>query len=572
MSSIFASASGSSSGSSSVPVDSETSSETCSAVSTDDTSEIELPEILEIAFLNDRLKLPENAGERKNSLLYPNSIGYKKWDFCLPTISGEKRFERACVPSESVRETFLGLFPFLRAPLESGKIIVAGGCLTTLIQKLSDPSFVPEKRKYKIYHAIKDADIFFVGVNQEEAMKIIESVYHGIREFEINGEKNRSILFCRSKNAISLNAEFSEKVGSMYYNVGFQIQFILRLYEDTSQVLFGFDLGSSMVALSYSKQQQNICLTTNSFGLYCLEHRINVVIPAYRSTTFEKRLRKYNLRGYQIVLPNLNVPGVRGFLKENPTGGLITLPFAKILLLDGPYVRPSESGPSEVEPEKSSPNEIFGVFYPREKVYGSDYQGFQPQSYFSSLENVVRFVKTYGTGENKKWENFGPCFCALMKQEEENAFQIALQESLAPVLANPEYVRSLMTSVYYKESKLIKMNIFSCKRILPEAIIEHIQKGTIEKYLEDNYYNPIVEEIVQHFNHIYNLHMSEVKWEIQDPAKQVCGSFNPRVSEPGEYYGEWYTERLGQYEEEDEEDDFTDTDSSWDNSDGEREE
>jgi hypothetical protein len=83
------------------------------------------------------------------------------------------------------------------------------------------------------------------------------------------------------------------------------IQIILRCYKTMSEIIHGFDLGSSAMCFDGNE----VYLT--GLGKYCLENMVNIFDHTRRSTTYEKRLIKNFDDGFQIVLPNLDLAKLR---------------------------------------------------------------------------------------------------------------------------------------------------------------------------------------------------------------------------------------------------------------------
>jgi len=80
----------------------------------------------------------------------------------------------------------------------------------------------------------------------------------------------------------------------------YKIQFIMRLYKSVSEILHGFDLGSSAVGFDGSQ----VYLTTLS--KYSYENMVNIIDTTRRSTTYEKRLSKYFYFGFDIIVPHFD--------------------------------------------------------------------------------------------------------------------------------------------------------------------------------------------------------------------------------------------------------------------------
>lgn len=78
-----------------------------------------------------------------------------------------------------------------------------------------------------------------------------------------------------------------------------KLQIILRAYPSVSAILHGFDVPACCIAYDGAIARMTY------LAAYAHMFRVNVVVPAYRSTTYERRLLKYFDRGYALVLPHL---------------------------------------------------------------------------------------------------------------------------------------------------------------------------------------------------------------------------------------------------------------------------
>lgn len=79
-------------------------------------------------------------------------------------------------------------------------------------------------------------------------------------------------------------------------------QIILRAFPSVSALLHGFDVPACCAAFDGRTAR------VTTLGLHAQRFRVNLVNPAYRSTTYERRLVKYFLRGYALGLVGL-APG-----------------------------------------------------------------------------------------------------------------------------------------------------------------------------------------------------------------------------------------------------------------------
>jgi hypothetical protein len=81
-----------------------------------------------------------------------------------------------------------------------------------------------------------------------------------------------------------------------------KIQIILRVYKSISQILHGFDLGSSCVAYDGNT------VYFTSIGKFAYQYGYNIIDLEKRSTSYEYRLRKYFARGFDIIMPQFQMP------------------------------------------------------------------------------------------------------------------------------------------------------------------------------------------------------------------------------------------------------------------------
>jgi len=104
-----------------------------------------------------------------------------------------------------------------------------------------------------------------------------------------------------------------------------KIQVVLRHYATKSEILHGFDLGASAAGFD----GQHVRLT--ELARFAYEYGYNIVDTTRRSTTYEARLSKYIDRGFDLILPRLNIKSLsRRNLKYNlvEVADLPLMPFA----------------------------------------------------------------------------------------------------------------------------------------------------------------------------------------------------------------------------------------------------
>lgn len=90
------------------------------------------------------------------------------------------------------------------------------------------------------------------------------------------------------------------KLAASYDNV-IKIQIVFRCYSSIGEIIKGFDLGSSAIASNGND------VLLSQLGAFCYSRGVNIFDASRVSTTYEKRLRKYADRGFNVILPELDV-------------------------------------------------------------------------------------------------------------------------------------------------------------------------------------------------------------------------------------------------------------------------
>lgn len=121
-------------------------------------------------------------------------------------------------------------------------------------------------------------------------------------------EKKLLDKFVKGKNYVNFTIVLGNRfdIDSIFVN----IQLILRVYNTLSEIIHGFDLGSSAVGYD----GENVYFTTLSKFAY--EFGENIADPSRRSTTYGKRIEKYTRYGFPIILPHLDIEQIKRDLKE----------------------------------------------------------------------------------------------------------------------------------------------------------------------------------------------------------------------------------------------------------------
>jgi hypothetical protein len=160
----------------------------------------------------------------------------------------------------------------------SGHLIIAGGCVLTALHRNCTTE--------------QDCDIFFVSDKYEA---ILFKAIAFIKDQWLVRCPKGSVELVRSDHAITVH--LCRKPGDDEVQT---YQFVLRAYPSAAHVLGGFDIQPAAVCYDGKR------ITGTEFGFWSACVGVVVVDTTRRSTTYERRLKKYSER-CMVVLPGLDI-------------------------------------------------------------------------------------------------------------------------------------------------------------------------------------------------------------------------------------------------------------------------
>jgi len=226
-----------------------------------------------------------------------STLADSQWDYSLPTLvanmDGTYRTNDLLTDVGKFRQAFYAQHPILSG-IDLTNLLIAGGCVGHHVRS-------PYNKTYE-----GDIDVFVYGLSELQATNRVRSFTkalnaRGREMLKMRDKNDRKIyysdpFFIKSENCITL---------TFGGNLSIKIQIILRLYTTKSEILHGFDMGSS--AVGFDGQQ----VYFTGLGKLAYECQCNVVDTTRRSNTYENRLQKYYERGFKIVLPHLDMSKLR---------------------------------------------------------------------------------------------------------------------------------------------------------------------------------------------------------------------------------------------------------------------
>jgi ankyrin repeat protein len=192
----------------------------------------------------------------------------------------------------STKEEFLDNFEIftegLLTCLDWNNVLLAGGSALAMLTKL--PSNVQtDEQKRKYYHDTKysksDIDLYIYGLDEYHATQKLYQIYEDIKK----------VLSCecvciRSARAITIVSQYPYR----------HIQIVIRLFKSPAEVLHSFDVDSCSVGFD----GRDVWCTPRAH--YAITTKRNTVDMTRRSIAYEFRLKKYNERGYGVVVPGFD--------------------------------------------------------------------------------------------------------------------------------------------------------------------------------------------------------------------------------------------------------------------------
>lgn len=276
-----------------------------------------------------------------------------------------------------------------------------------------------------------------------------------------------------------------------------KFQVVLRDYRSVSEILHGFDLGSSCVAYD----GENVWMT--AMGAWSHVYKANIVYPWYRSPTYEARLAKYFGRGYALAMPDLDVGALSA-------GRTLTLPHMHLVCatVHGNVI----TGSVEV-PVSALRSADYDPHHEHCEPYTIKYRNLQ------ALVGDGRYIRVDNDAGQPSWNRRSTTVRDLIIPE---TFECMMKQLTAP-RRSPHSFSSLRS---------IGLTVGQAKQLIHS---EHValaadRGGSI---CPKNVLAPYIDNVRQ----LYQT-AGVIDWWVRiDAGTQFTGSFYPRSEEPAEWYG-----------------------------------
>lgn len=200
-------------------------------------------------------------------------------------------------------------------------------------------------------YTLNDIDLFIVGADEKMGKQIVQAVTRYLQGGEAKTFRTPSAVTTAPINHISERATEGLVRDDHFYVQ--RVQTVLRLYQNTSQLLYGFDLQCAALAMPLadglvydeSGEVADVKVFGTDMAQFCLLTKSIIVDTDRRSMTFPSRLRKYSAKGFKLIFPHLDWR----YLNQKVGSAIANnLPYAKLAFSDStlniyPYKSNSEN-------------------------------------------------------------------------------------------------------------------------------------------------------------------------------------------------------------------------------------
>jgi hypothetical protein len=388
-------------------------------------------------------------------------------------------------------------------------ILFAGGSISNLIlnnNKVND----------------NDVDIFIYGLSENEANQKVLSVLNNIiynincandKKYEADKKADtkgyvykRELEYYTTKNNNVLTLVFESPFHMKY-------QIVFRLYSSISEILHGFDLGSSAIGFDGKD------LLFTSLSKFAYEYRANIFDNTRRSTSYEYRLQKYFNRGFAIILPNLNINMmVNG--NDNIKYNIETVCMMPYMIF--------------------TYNKIINNIIVVKQFLTSDFMSISDYDYHYDKNTYSVFYRNL-YNINKKTGNYLSYNYCKVDIDSPIYFPYSVLDDYYNNLLIKMLRKRIEVPILQKTLPNVPLgeliqSIFESKSQIFGDLTEHKRKEyltqIINNQLED--IKKIVEELSEKNRGIH--------WKKINPGSQITCSFNPIIDDPKKWYGKYFAE------------------------------
>lgn len=441
---------------------------------------------------------------------YPESLEYSH-----PTLVPKTWIKAEPLTQIEYTQVLHGKFEIIKKVLPMENVVIAGG---SAAWPLSDRSQTPS-----------DIDFFIYGMDPHnesalwaKANELVKKICEGLKT-------TKSSYISAS---VSMVPGVITIIEDTYDSPSQKFQIVLRAYPSVSAILHAFDLQSSMVAYDGSKTY----LTT--FGAYGQIYRTNVVVPAYRSTTYESRLFKYFIRGYALMMPNLRKEAIIPNTKIELTHVSLEVDevidqiymIGELKLPKNAVAAGTDYSPfTELQEEISEHGleDVRGLSFAHAKSMNYNfYDVITGKDRFVLMDYYANMYKSRSKFTLDKYaEKGGPMFTEVYPRETFVKMVEKAVRRVCPPSCSNVGIATLKQIFGLNDEQIIKITM---------AIIDMRQRNPNKKLSLQSALQPFCDALLAKYDAVPD-YISW--WIVEDPGRQYSGSFDPRMENASDWYG-----------------------------------
>jgi hypothetical protein len=347
-----------------------------------------------------------------------------------------------------------------------------------------------------------------------------------------NIDKFVSIKNIRNPNGITVLIKYAKyiRIGPIKINQMFsmktsdepepmKLQVIFRLYNSISEILHGFDLGSSAIGFDCD----NTYFT--SLSKFAFEFGCNVIIPSRRSPTYTIRLIKYFKRGFQIIMPELDITKLRKDYLKYRLPEIALLPSMAFVY-------------TNINVNKITIRYDNGFLNAPGSEYESDY-GFGEKD-FDTSDGVKSSIKAFELNVHNIIKESNFLYYIVEGVNGTSIFEATPEITEGKIDAFYDTFKFKLYSRGSMDIKLIEKYIkdSDCATCMV-SLYTAKKNGQLKEYL-DELITAQKNKTLKTYREYVDIDHTIIPWKVDNPGEQLTASFHPTAETSAEWYGDYY--------------------------------
>lgn len=450
------------------------------------------------------------------------------WDYQLPTLTKKAHVQnqRGAPVRFQTGDAFAAYFyqehPFLKTVCLDN-LLIAGGSIGSALTRNS---------------SYNDIDFFVYGTADPSAVAVrfINDITKGIHAINILSIGSR--VDAPAMDVVRTEKCLTISVPDIHYEMAddltghgatkskpnirrisrrILIQLIFRAYTSIAEILYGFDLGSSAVGFDGT----NLYFT--SLGRFAYTTRCLILDTTRRSTTYEKRIKKYMDRGFELILPHFRMAELRTTYFKYGVSEVCELPYL-------PFSYRKVVGNKIVVERFLNPVNT-------DDATNADSSDYGPEDMETDLDRGMEYKLIYN---NIK---------ALIHGEESR--MMCYQDHLSPdILLKSPFLTARKIKWFYEYTKK-KLNRQSLDLTVLKRYVAIEDLPTILHNVADHGLHHVASLLARQCSVacklIKTVQSRPVAWKYMDPGSQLplSGSFNPIMEDVSLWYAQYFSAHFG---------------------------